>query len=107
MKVVLRPIWEEGGWRHGTASESMREEAESEGELWGDGGATVGSSASPHRLRQAEACGKVEGVLCFAWLPRSHSVEHVARAMEPELDAFFSIFRRDSDPGPLTKFVAL
>jgi hypothetical protein len=35
----------------GTASESRREEAESEGELWGDGGATVDSSASPHRFR--------------------------------------------------------
>jgi hypothetical protein len=41
----------------GTASESIREEAESEGELWGDGGAIVGSSASPHRLKRAEVRG--------------------------------------------------
>jgi hypothetical protein len=51
---------------HGRRDHALRErvpgsEVEGGGELRNKGGVTVGSSSSPHRLRHAEACGKVEG----------------------------------------------
>ena len=42
-----------------------------------------------------------------AWLPRCHSVEHVARAMEPDLESVFGIFRAHSDLGAINKVALL
>ena len=42
-----------------------------------------------------------------AWLPRCHSVEHVARAMEPDLESVFGIFRAHSDLGAISKVALL
>ena len=46
------------------------------------------------------------GALC-AWLPRRHFVEHVARAMEPDLESVFGIFRAHSDLGASIKVALL
>ena len=46
-------------------------------------------------LERASAKGARSG----AWLPRCHFVEHVARAMEPDLESVFGIFGLDSDLG--------
>ena len=42
-----------------------------------------------------------------AWLPRHHFVEHVARAMEPDLESVFGIFRAHSDLGASSKVALL
>jgi len=42
-----------------------------------------------------------------AWLPRCHFVEHVARAMEPDLESVFGIFRAHSDLGASSKVALL
>ena len=39
------------------------------------------------------------GARSGAWLPRCHFVEHVVRAMEPDLESVFGIFGLDSDLG--------
>ena len=47
------------------------------------------------------------GVRSGAWLPRRHFVEHVARAMEPDLESVFGIFRAHSDLGAISKVALL
>ena len=42
-----------------------------------------------------------------AWRPRRQTVEHVARAMEPNLESVFGIFRAYSDLGASIKVALL
>ena len=42
-----------------------------------------------------------------AWLPRRHFVEHVARAMEPDLESVFGIFHAHLDLGASSKVALL
>ena len=54
-----------------------------------------------HSLNMRRPWGARSG----AWLPRCHFVEHVARAMEPDLESVFGIFRAHSDLGACSKVV--
>ena len=45
--------------------------------------------------------------LCGAWLPRRRFVEHVVRAMEPDWESVFGIFRAHSDLGANSKVALL
>ena len=47
------------------------------------------------------------GARSGAWLPRCHFDEHVARAMEPDLESIFGIFRAHSDLGASIKVALL
>ena len=47
------------------------------------------------------------GARSGAWLPRRHFVEHVVRAMEPDLESVFGIFCAHSDLGAISKVALL
>ena len=62
---------------------------------------TVATGAPPAAM--AAMVGAHHG----AWRPRRQTVEHVARAMEPDLESVFGIFRAHSDLGASRKVVLL
>ena len=67
--------------------------------LWGRG--------AQQRVAQSLNARRPWGGHSGAWLPRCHFVEHVARAMEPDLESVFGIFRAHSDLGASSKVALL
>jgi hypothetical protein len=93
-------------------SECQRVKERAEGELWGEGGVTVGSSASPHQLRQVEAHGIHAGhtlahgrhAQSTRW-PLWHFTEHVVATKWPAWDVILGSLWADLDIGQKRKFV--
>ena len=68
------------------------------------------SAARGTRVGHAWAsCGHASmlGAHPGAWRPRRPTIEHVARAMEPNLESVFDIFRAHSDLGASSKVALL